>query len=213
MNPNDTRIAIVLDRSGSMESVRAATIAGFNEFVEGQKAAPGTATLILNQFDDVFETVFDCPLQSVPPLTPETFQPRGTTALLDAMGRTIDELGAKLAALPDQDRPGKVIVVIVTDGQENASLQYSTQQVNQKITHQREKYGWDFIFLGANQDAITSAAQFGIQSNAALTYAATPAGTRASFAAASRASRARRESNQAPVFSDLERSQAKPKPV
>ena len=210
MNQNDTRIAVVLDRSGSMESVRAATITGFNEFVAGQKAASGTATLILNQFDDVFETVFDCPLQAAPLLTAETFKPRGSTALLDAIGRTIDELGNKLAKTPERDRPGKVIVVIITDGQENASTKYSTREINQKITHQRDTYSWDFIFLGANQDAISSAAKVGIQADAALTYAASFTGIKGSFAAASRVTRSRRDSNAAPVFSTEERAQAKP---
>lgn len=158
MKDNFTRIAIVLDRSGSMESVREATIAGFNQFIEEQKKAPGEATVKLVQFDDQYEQVFDKPLQDVPQLTQAMFVPRGWTALLDAQGRTIVALGAELAALKEEERPSKVLMMTLTDGHENRSKEFTLERVAALIKEQKEKYRWEFVFLGANQDAVKVAA-------------------------------------------------------
>ncbi len=176
MPQNSSRIAVVLDRSGSMESVREATVAGFNSFLRGQRDVPGECTVKLVQFDDQYEVVFDKPLHDAPELTQQTFVPRGSTALLDAQGRTIDELGRELAAMPEERRPAKVIVLTITDGQENASTDYTAQRVASMVKHQREIYGWEFIYLGANQDAVKVAQAMNISVDASLTYAATPAG-------------------------------------
>lgn len=171
--PNSTLIAVVLDRSGSMESIRDATIEGVNAFVTQQKSQPGEAKLSLVQFDTEFLTTHDeAPLETVQPLTRATYVPRAGTALLDAIGRTIDGIGVKLAARPESERPSKVVVVIQTDGYENSSREYTNAKISEMITHQRTKYGWDFVFLGANQDAIATAAQWGIQQNWAFTYSA-----------------------------------------
>src|SRR5688572_21912856 len=117
MNHQLTDITIVLDRSGSMHSVASDTIGGFNRFLADQQKAPGQATLTLNQFDDVFERVIDArDIQQAPPLTNESFQPRNSTALLDAIGRSIRDTGQRLAAMPEPERPGKVVMVIITDG-------------------------------------------------------------------------------------------------
>lgn len=191
-----------------MESIRAATIDGFNEFLKTQKAGSGTASIILNQFDDRFETVFDQPLNQAPNLTLETFQPRGSTALLDAIGKTVNDLGKELGRLPESERPEHVIVVIVTDGQENASLTYSLAQINQMITHQRDKYSWEFLFLGANQDAIATAAHMGIQAGSALNVASSPIGTTNSYAAMGRATLARRKGLGEKDFTPSERDAA-----
>ncbi len=173
MKTDYTDIFVVLDRSGSMESVRADTIGGFNAFLgDQQKSGAGEATITLAQFDDVCEIVYNAlPLSSAKPLTTETFVPRGSTALLDAIGKTIDETGARLAALPETERPENVIFVILTDGQENASRTFSMAQISEKIRHQRDVYGWEFVFLGANQDAIATAGHIGVPAAAALTYA------------------------------------------
>ena len=174
-----TEIAFILDRSGSMESMTHAAISGFNEFLSAQKATvddagqpiPATFTLIL--FDHEYLPVHSRgPIHNAEPLTPETYQPRGTTALLDAIGRTIDFIGSELAATPDSERPSKVIIAILTDGEENASTQFSMADINQRITHQTEKYQWEFLFLGANQDAIASAARMGIQAHNSATFIA-----------------------------------------
>ena len=176
---NLTQITIVLDRSGSMASVRDATISGFNEFVEGQKAAPGDALMTLIQFDseNAYEMVFDKALRDVPKLTVETYVPRGGTPLHDALGRTITELGAKLGKMAEDERPGKVIIVTMTDGFENSSHEYKASQIAEMIKHQREAYQWEFIFLGANQDAILTGERLNIPAANSVSYAAAAAGT------------------------------------
>lgn len=169
--PNRCAIAVVLDRSGSMGSVRSETIEGFNEFLASQKQAPGEATLTLVQFDDQFDIMHDAtPLECVQSLTIDTFVPRGTTALLDAIGRTIDGLGRRLAAMPEHERPGRVIVAIITDGMENASTRYKRSQVFDMITHQRRKYSWEFMFLAADQDAIAAGRELGINREFSASY-------------------------------------------
>jgi len=185
MKDNFTRIAIILDRSGSMESCKESTVAGFNEFIRTQQEIPGEATVKLVQFDDQYETVFDKPLKECPELTQSTFVPRGSTALLDAQGRTIVELGQELAALPEQERPSKVIVVTLTDGLENASKQYNLEKIGEMIREQRDKYKWDFVFLGANQDAIQTAAAMSIPLPSAMSYSTSKAGVAATMAAVS----------------------------
>ena len=152
--------------------MRDAAISGFNEFTGQLRAAPGEATLKLVQFDDRYETVFDKPLHEVPWLNAEMFVPRGRTALFDAQGRTIIELGDELRNLPESDRPGKVIVMTMTDGMENASKAYTNERIRAVINHQRDVYKWEFLYLGANQDAISVAADMGIPQSAAITYAA-----------------------------------------
>jgi hypothetical protein len=186
MRDNFTRIAIILDRSGSMQSCRESTVAGFNEFIRTQAELPGEAKVKLVQFDDRYETVFDMNLKSCPELTQNTFSPRGSTALLDAQGRTIVELGRELAALPEHERPAKVVVVTLTDGLENASKEYTLDRIGELIREQRDKYNWEFVFLGANQDAIATAAAMNIPQASAMTYATSPAEVRATMAAASR---------------------------
>jgi len=183
---NATDISVVLDRSGSMSVVKPDTIGGFNTFLKDQKAAPGEARLTLAQFDTEYEIVHDGkPIGDVPDLNDSTFVPRGNTALLDAIGRTINATGKRLSDMPEADRPAKVVFVIITDGQENSSREFTVGKVNEMISHQRNVYGWQFIFLGANQDAIATAAAYGIAKGSSLTYAANSVGTQALFASAS----------------------------
>ena len=185
MKDNFTRIAVILDRSGSMESCKESTVAGFNEFIRTQRALPGEATVKLVQFDDQYETVFDKPLKECPELTQSTFVPRGSTALLDAQGRTVVELGRELTALAEQDRPSKVIVVTLTDGMENASKEFSLDKIGEMTRDQRDKFNWDFVFLGANQDAIATAAAMSIPLPSAMSYSTSKAGIAATMAAVS----------------------------
>ncbi len=186
MNQNKTDITIVLDRSGSMLSVRDDTIGGFNKFLEDQKAAPGEADITLNQFDNEFEKVLKgVPIKSAEPLTVKTFVPRGSTALLDAIGRSIVDTGTRLDSTPEPQRAGKVVFVIITDGYENASHEFPKQKINEMIREQREKYAWEFVFLGANQDAIHAGTSMGIVAANAMTFAANSAGTSAAFHATS----------------------------
>ena len=183
MKTDLTDISVVLDRSGSMQSVRNDTIGGFNAFLKTQKEAPGEATLTLAQFDDQYEVVYSGKsIKDVPELTEKTFVPRGMTALLDAIGRTINATGSRLSALPENERPAKVIFVILTDGDENASKELTKEKVNELIKHQTEAYQWDFVFLGANQDAIKAGASMGILAGNSMSYAANAKGTADAFA-------------------------------
>lgn len=176
-------ISVVLDRSGSMISLREAAVTAFNNFVEDQRKTPGDGCWSLIQFDNKYETVFSQVSQNaVQPLTAITFVPRGSTAMHGAIGRTIDETGKRLAALPESSRPDKVLIVILTDGKENWSdkeewsKEYTQSVVAEKIEHQRNVYGWKFIYLGANQDAVTTAKHYKIPTCAAFTYEATNRG-------------------------------------
>lgn len=207
MKENRTRIAIVLDRSGSMSSVREAIIAGFNAFNRSQRELAGDVSVKLVQFDDQYEVVFDTPLADVPKLTQDHFVPRGMTALFDAQGKTIVDLGAELAAMPESERPSRVIVMTLTDGIENASKEYSVEKIATLIKHQTEVYKWDFVFLGANQDAIRTAATMALPRDSSLTYRSSRAGTTAAFSEAANYVRSSR-SGAASLFSKEARKAA-----
>ncbi|MEO5717385.1 MAG: hypothetical protein ABIR29_02310 [Chthoniobacterales bacterium] len=181
MKNNYAEIAFVLDRSGSMDSCRDAAIDGFNRFLKEQQLVEGLAKLTLVLFDDQYLVpVSALPVAEVVALDNETYVPRGSTALLDAVGRTIDDLGARLAALPEEDRPGQVIVAILTDGLENSSQNHTWHQIAGAIKQQTEQYRWTFLFLGANQDAIATAAQMNIAAANAARYVHDEPGLRAS---------------------------------
>lgn len=186
MNINLTDITVVLDRSGSMSSVKTDTIGGFNEFVLNQRKDPDEARLTLVQFDDQYEVNYTArDIQSAPLLDDKTFAPRGSTALLDAIGKTLVSTGERLSKMPEAERPGKIVFVILTDGDENASKEYSKTKIDEMIRHQSEVYNWNFVFLGANQDAIKTGASLGILAGNAMSYAANGAGTRSAFDAVS----------------------------
>jgi len=171
---NSTEIVFVVDRSGSMSSIAADMRGGFDAFLAEQKKVPGECRVSLTRFDDQYEVVYEGrSLAEVPPLD---LQPRGSTALLDAVGRTIDAVGARLAAMPEHERPSKVLFVIITDGAENASREYNRRRVFEMITTQRTKFSWDFVFLGANQDAFAVAEGLGIDRGMAMNYAASGVG-------------------------------------
>ena len=186
-NAHYSEIAFVLDRSGSMKSCQQAAIDGFNQFLTDQQKTDGLAKLTLVLFDDEYLVpISSIPVEEVVSLTDDTYQPRGCTALLDAIGQTIDNLGQRLAALAEKDRPGQVIVAILTDGLENASQRFTWKEIAGKIKHQTDTYKWIFLFLGANQDAIATAANLSIAANNAANYVADAAGSKAGQAAFSR---------------------------
>lgn len=175
---NSTLIVVVLDRSGSMESCKNATLEGFNRFLYEQKLVPGEARMTLIQFDDRYEPNYHmAPLEHVR----LEYAPRGGTALLDAMGRTIDEVGAYLKSRREESRPDKVIFVTITDGQENASRIYTRAEIFKRISHQRDVYQWEFLFLGANQDAIAAGAAMGIPATHSMSYASSEVGTQSVY--------------------------------
>lgn len=178
-------IGIVLDRSGSMESVREATISGFNEFKQEQQRLPGTALLTLTLFDTEFEIVHQMrPLDEVPDLDRATYAPRGMTALYDGIGITISSIDKSIANLPE--RPSRVVLVIMTDGGENSSKEHTRVQINALLDEKRNAAEpWDIVFLGANQDAFEAGAQMGVARNTTVNYAATAQGTKSAYAGVS----------------------------
>jgi uncharacterized protein YegL len=209
MRDNFSDISIVLDRSGSMEAVADDTIGGFNRFLLDQKQAPGDGVLTLVQFDTMYEFVHQAkPLAEVPPLDRKTFVPRGSTALLDAIGRTINETVARLEKTDESQLPGTVIFVILTDGQENSSREFSRDMVFKQIKEQQEKRKWQFVFLGANQDAIAEAGMLGVPAGSSLTYAHNAAGSKAAFESLSRHTRVLR-AKMASKFTDEDREEQK----
>jgi Mg-chelatase subunit ChlD len=180
-----THIAVLLDRSGSMEAIKNETISGLNYFLKEQKAAGDNASFTLVQFDSQSTDVVheSRPIRDVPDLNGDTFQPRGSTPLLDALGQTIDSTGRALAAIPAASRPDKVVFVVITDGQENASHLFTKARVKEMIDHQTAKYNWKFIYLGANQDAFEEAGAVGIAVAKIANYA--PMSAKKAFAGAS----------------------------
>lgn len=186
MNLNKTDITVILDKSGSMRSLINDTVGGFNSFLTEQKEQPGEATLTLVQFDTKNRVVVDgAPLKDVKELTEASYRPGGNTALLDALGATINKVGQRLAETPEEERPGKVIFLVMTDGEENASNEFTKEQIKTMVEHQTEKYNWSFVFLGANIDSITTATSMGFAAANASNYNATGVGTRAAYNAIS----------------------------
>lgn len=172
-----TEMVFILDRSGSMHGLEKDTIGGFNRLLEQQCSADGEARVTAVLFDDRYELLYDnVDIRSVPPLTEKEYFARGTTALLDAVGKTIDAVGERLAATPEEERPAKVIFAITTDGLENASKIYSLKKVKEMIEHQTTKYSWEFLFFGANIDVFDAAHGMGIPISRTMQFAATEAG-------------------------------------
>ena len=173
MKKDYTHITIILDRTGSMESIREDTIGGFNSFLNQQKSIEGNATLTLVQFDsqDPYEVIHGFrPLKEVHPLTNETYVPRAATPLLDAIGMGINDLSNRITALNKKERPSKVIFVIVTDGEENSSREFTKKQIVKMIKKKTEKDFWQFVFLSADLSAIQEAHEVGFQASRALYF-------------------------------------------
>lgn len=183
MKENYTDITIILDASGSMHSLRDDVIGSINRFVEEQKKVPGTATLAIVPFNTWAPLPVPFDIRSFRLYTRYTYQPQGGTALLDALGQTINAVGVRLNAKAEAERPSKVIVAVITDGEENSSRLYSRDGVFAMIERQRTVYSWDVLFLAANQDAILAGAEYGIPMTASINYAATGAGYSAAIGA------------------------------
>lgn len=168
-NTTLTHLYFLLDRSGSMQSIKDDTEGGFASFIEQQRTAEGECRVTLAQFDDQYDVVYaDVAVADAPALE---LRPRGSTALLDAMGRLIIDTGVRLAALAEDDRPGTVIVAIMTDGQENASHEWTHPAIKALVEQQTTTYDWQFMYMGADQDAIEVGSSLGVAASHSITYA------------------------------------------
>lgn len=187
-NENLTEIVCVLDKSGSMASLTDDTIGGFNAFMEKQRELDGdvnvTTTLFANNSEVIHEGV---DLADLPDLDTDTYYPGGGTALMDALATTIDRVGDRLALTDEEERPGKVIVLVMTDGQENSSQAFSLEDVKDRVAHQQDKYNWEFVFIGANIDSFQEAGSLGFAAGSASNYAPTAAGTQEAWGKINRA--------------------------
>jgi len=182
MREDLTDITVVLDKSGSMGAVVDDVIGGFNTFLQEQLKAPGEALMSLVFFDTAYSFAFTGkPLEKVDGLTRESYRPGGMTALLDATAKAILDTGARLEKMDEKERPGKVVLVIMTDGHENSSKEHNRQQVHDMIEHQKEKYNWHVIFLGANVDAFAEGGKIGVQAANAMNFGPTGQGVNAAF--------------------------------
>jgi uncharacterized protein YegL len=184
-NAGRTEVVVLLDRSGSMQSIRHDMEGGLELFVKEQQAdKAGECRLTLVQFDNEPQTVFTArAIDKVPRIE---LVPRGSTALLDALGSTIESVGKRLSEMDEAQRPGKVLVLVITDGEENSSRRFTQEQVKAMVEHQTETYQWQFAYLGANVDAFAQASRMGIATQSASSYSADSAGARGMLRSVSR---------------------------
>lgn len=191
MKDNLTEIVFILDESGSMSRLTDDTIGGYNSFVKEQKNQSGEAYLTTVLFDDRYIVLHDhINIHEVPELTWQEYKPLGLTALMDAIGRTINNVGERLANTPEEDRPSHVVFVITTDGCENASQEYTKEKVKEMIEHQQTKYSWEFMFLGAGIDAYEEAASIGLNNAHVMSVASSSDGINNMYASVTYATNA-----------------------
>ena len=183
-----TEVIFILDRSGSMSGLEADTIGGFNSMIAKQKKEEGEAYISTVLFDDKTEVLYDrVPVSKVEPMNENQYYVRGCTALLDSLGRAIHHIGNVHKYAREEDRPEKTLFIITTDGMENSSNRYTFDKVKRMVERQKEKYGWEFLFLGVNIDAIEVAGQFGINADHAVNYECDSKGTEVNYRALSKA--------------------------
>ena len=182
MKKNLTELVFILDRSGSMAGLEADTIGGFNAMIEKQKKAEGEALVSTVLFSNTSTVIHDrADVKRIQPMTEKDYHVYGCTALVDAIGDAIHHIGNVHKYARKEDVPEKTIFVITTDGMENASRRYTADDVRRKIERQKERYGWEFLFLGANMDAVETAAHFGIDESRAVSYRSDSKGTRLNY--------------------------------
>ena len=188
MKNNITELVFILDRSGSMGGLESDTIGGFNSMIEKQKKQDGKAYVSTILFDNVSEVIHDrVSLEKIEPMTEKDYYVRGCTALLDAIGGAIHHIGNIHKYARKEDVPQRTVFIITTDGMENSSHLYTSDEVKRKIERQKAKYGWEFLFIGANIDAVSTAAKFGINKDRAVNYNADSEGTRILYESVSEA--------------------------
>lgn len=212
MSKEYTHISVILDRSGSMDAIRDDTIGGCNHLLRQQQAEKGRATLTLVQFDsqDPYEVIHHFkPIADIPKLTKKTFVPRAQTPLLDALGRGINDLEKCLSDLDNKDRPSKVVMVIVTDGEENASQEFTKRQVEKMIAAKQKKENWQFVFLSADMAAFNEAVDMGVKYSSSMRFSKSTKGNREAWASASMRMSDFRSSKVAEIsFSEEDREKA-----
>lgn len=175
-------IVLIIDKSGSMQAIKEDAIGGFNAFVTEQRAIDRQANVTFALFDHQYRLINNgTDIKEIEKLTDQTYQPSGMTALLDAIGRTVDSVGERLDALPESEKAENVIVFILTDGMENASSVYSREKIKEMIEHQESTYSWEFIYGGANHDAFAEAGSLGIKNENTFAYESTGQGTRTAY--------------------------------
>jgi uncharacterized protein YegL len=200
MKKDLTELVFILDKSGSMSGLESDTIGGFNSMLQKQKALDGECRITTVLFDNHYELLHDrLDLRAVSPITEKEYYVGGSTALLDAIGRTIRKLVNVQRSTAEDYRAGKVLFIIITDGMENVSREFSSQQVKTMIEHEKEKYGWEFIFLGANIDAVETAGRYGIDADRAVDYVADSEGTALNFTVMSQTVASFRKTGEVPV--------------
>ncbi len=189
MKPNYTHIRILIDRSGSMDHLKQEVINGIEKYIQEQATLPGDLTVDVIQFDysysskeDGYQTLVSFANPRTNPVSLSSYEPRGMTALFDSWGKAIDELGESLSKMKEEDRPERVIFVTMTDGEENASQVFNSEQIKEKTKHQTDNYNWKFVYLGANQDAVVVGSSLGTSVGNNLTFDASAKGLAASFA-------------------------------
>lgn len=183
MKKDSTEVVFILDRSGSMAHLTDDTIGGFNSFIEKQKTEPGECKLTTVLFDDQYEILHDgVDLKKVSDLTNTEYFARGMTALLDAVGRTINAVGDRLNKTDESERPEQVIFVITTDGMENSSTEFTAEKIKEMVSHQEDTYNWKFLFLGANIDSFATGGNLGFSAASTTNYDASTIGTQALYA-------------------------------
>lgn len=182
MAANITELVFILDRSGSMSGLESDTIGGFNSMLAKQKAEPGEVIVTTVLFNDRYELLHDrTDVKGVRPITEKEYFVGGNTALLDAIGKTINKIGNAQKHICDEQRANKVLFVIITDGMENSSREFDYDKIKEMIETQKKAHDWEFLFLGANIDAISVAAKIGIRANKSVNYYADGQGTRLNY--------------------------------
>ena len=195
MKKDLTELVFILDKSGSMAGLEADTIGGFNGMIERQKKQAGEALVSAVLFSDESTVIYDrVDLRKIEPMTDKQYDVGGGTALIDAIGGAVHHIGSVHKYAREEDRPEHTVFVIITDGMENASHRYSAARVREMVQRQKEKYGWEFLFLGANIDAVETAAHFGIREERAVTFRSDPIGQRLNYQEVGEAVRRVRES-------------------
>lgn len=199
-----TEIVTILDMSGSMSFTRSDAFGGINSFIEEQKNFQGEANFTLLLFDTEVKTIYNGKnIKEVEILEESQYVPRGMTALLDAIGIAIDDVGKRLALLEEEERPNKVIFAILTDGEENSSRKYNHSQLAEMIKRQQEIYNWEFIYLAANQDAFSTAQSYNFKMSNTSNYTSNSIGTQAVYHSASTTVTNYRSTGNATIVPDL----------